>query len=167
MYRWEGHLSAIKNAQEIFGSVHVTTHLIVGLGESESDAMEFLFEMDSIGVRVGLFAFTPVDGTALAEQKPPEIGSYRRIQILRNLIARKKITRDQVEIDAQKHIRFLIPYNELKEIISSSVIFQVSGCPGCNRPYYNERPSGPMYNYPRPLSKDEITTAIKEAGLVN
>ncbi|MCW3977503.1 MAG: radical SAM protein, partial [Candidatus Bathyarchaeota archaeon] len=36
-----------------------------------------------------------------------------------------------------------------------------SGCPGCNRPYYNERPGGPLYNYPRQPLPDEIR-AIKE-----
>ena len=34
--------------------------------------------------------------------------------------------------------------------------FQTVGCPGCNRPYYNERPSGPLYNYPRDLTMEEL-----------
>ena len=33
--------------------------------------------------------------------------------------------------------------------------FQTSGCPGCNRPYYNERPGRTMFNYPRPLTPEE------------
>jgi len=42
----------------------------------------------------------------------------------------------------------------------------VTGCDGCNRPYYNERPRGPMYNYPRPLNKKEVLAAIQETQLV-
>jgi len=38
--------------------------------------------------------------------------------------------------------------------------FQTSGCPGCNRPYYNERPGGFIYNYPRPLSAAETAAAL-------
>jgi len=41
--------------------------------------------------------------------------------------------------------------------------FRTSGCPGCNRPYYNERPSGPFYNYPRGLTEEE---ARREARLL-
>ncbi|HDI74230.1 MAG TPA: hypothetical protein ENF57_04430 [Candidatus Korarchaeota archaeon] len=26
--------------------------------------------------------------------------------------------------------------------------FLTSGCPSCNRPFYNERPRGPIYNFP-------------------
>jgi biotin synthase-related radical SAM superfamily protein len=40
--------------------------------------------------------------------------------------------------------------------------FQTSGCPDCNRPFYNEQPSGPLYNYPRPLTASEAGQAIQE-----
>ena len=40
--------------------------------------------------------------------------------------------------------------------------FQTSGCPDCNRPFYNEQPSGPFYNYPRPLTATETARAIEE-----
>jgi biotin synthase len=32
-----------------------------------------------------------------------------------------------------------------------------SGCPNCNRPYYNETPSGPILNYPFVPDKDALT----------
>ena len=44
--------------------------------------------------------------------------------------------------------------------------FQTSGCPGCNRPYYNERPGHVPYNYPRPLNADEAAEALRATGLV-
>jgi biotin synthase-related radical SAM superfamily protein len=34
--------------------------------------------------------------------------------------------------------------------------FLTSGCADCNRPFYNEKPSGPIYNYPRKLTTQEI-----------
>jgi len=40
--------------------------------------------------------------------------------------------------------------------------FRTSGCPDCNRPFYNERPSGPLYNYPRPLTTEEAARAIQD-----
>jgi len=43
----------------------------------------------------------------------------------------------------------------LKNIIENSNTFMTTGCPGCNRPYYTSKPSGPIYNYPRNLNKTE------------
>jgi biotin synthase-related radical SAM superfamily protein len=42
--------------------------------------------------------------------------------------------------------------------------FQTSGCPDCNRPFYNEQPGGPLYNYPRPLTAGEVARAIQDMG---
>jgi biotin synthase len=49
----------------------------------------------------------------------------------------------------------------LQRIVETGTPFLTSGCPGCNRPYYNERPGGPLYNYPRQPLPDEIRE-IKE-----
>jgi biotin synthase len=45
---------------------------------------------------------------------------------------------------------------DLEPVLGDGVAFMTTGCPGCNRPFYNERPSGPFYNYPRPLTEEEI-----------
>ncbi|MFW9978845.1 MAG: radical SAM protein [Candidatus Thorarchaeota archaeon] len=165
-YTWEGHIAAIKEAQTIFGKDNVTTHLIVGMGESEDEIVKFLFDMQDLAVRVGLFAFTPVEGTNFEKIPQPDLGRYRRVQILRNLMTRGKVSKEEVFIDALGKIAFAKDEKELRTLLSSGVAFQVSGCPGCNRPYYNERPRGPMYNYPRQLSEEECEQALSESGLV-
>jgi biotin synthase-related radical SAM superfamily protein len=53
----------------------------------------------------------------------------------------------------------------LHEILADGVAFQTSGCPDCNRPFYNERPGGPMYNYPEPLTSQQIKAAIEELSV--
>jgi biotin synthase len=53
-------------------------------------------------------------------------------------------------------VDFGVPILKLEKTIESGNPFYTSGCPHCNRPYYNERPSGPMYNYPRPILPEEI-----------
>jgi biotin synthase len=50
------------------------------------------------------------------------------------------------------------------EAIDSGVPFLTSGCPGCNRPYYNERPGGPLYNFPRQLLPEEIEETKRILG---
>lgn len=166
-YTWKGHMKAIEEAQRVFGKSKVTTHLIVGLGERERQVSEFLFRMNEMGIRVALFAFTSIKGTALEERSQPDLGMYRRIQILRELIVKNKINKSQVSFNEDGQIQFNIDSPLLRESISSGSAFRVTGCAGCNRPYYNERPRGPMFNYPRPLEEEEVERAPREAGLVN
>jgi biotin synthase len=61
-----------------------------------------------------------------------------------------------------KIVGFGLLTDDLVAIIESGVPFQTSGCPDCNRPYYNEKPSGPIYNYPTALNRKEIETAKKQ-----
>ena len=44
-YRWESHRKGLEDALKIFGEGNVTTHLIIGLGETEKEASDFIMEM--------------------------------------------------------------------------------------------------------------------------
>ena len=44
---------------------------------------------------------------------------------------------------------------DLERVITQTDAFLTSGCPGCNRPYYTSRPTGPIYNYPKKLNERE------------
>lgn len=136
----------------------IATHLIIGLGETEEEAVRFLDMCRQLGVTVGLFAFTPVRGTALAERQPPSIGAYRRVQIAHWLI-KSGCGIDCFRFEEGRLIDCPHP------LAIEGQAFETSGCPDCNRPYYNERPGGVMYNYPRPLSAQEIQQAVAESGL--
>ena len=59
----------------------ISTHLIAGLGESEEELLRLAAEMMGIGVTCGLFAFTPIPGTRMADVSPPPLDSYRRVQV--------------------------------------------------------------------------------------
>jgi biotin synthase len=48
---------------------------------------------------------------------------------------------------------------------ASGESFQTSGCPDCNRPYYNEQPGSIPYNYPRPLTAKEAIQAVQAMEL--
>ena len=165
-YRWENHNQALKDALAVFGKGRVTTHLIVGLGESEFEAAKFVVEMYQMDVSVGLFAFTNIKGTSLEDHPTPNLESYRRIQVVRHLVSRGELTLDQIAEDSEGQISLNVNPSILRQALSSGEAFQVTGCKGCNRPFYNERPRGPMYNYPRKLTVDEIQQAIEETELV-
>jgi len=165
-YNMERQLTLLGEAVKIFGKGMVTTHLIVGLGESEREMVEIIQKCVDMGVLPALFAFTPVAGTSLKNLKQPPIQQYRRIQLARHLIFHGIARVEAISFDVNGCITdFGVEKQTLKRIISSGEPFRTSGCPDCNRPYYNEKPSGPIYNYPRPLSKGEIAKIFEELAL--
>ncbi len=165
-YRWDSHIESLRKALEIFGEGRVTTHLIIGLGETEAEALDFLKSMYNMGVSVGLFAFTAIRGTALERQPQPDMAKYRRIQVARYLLANALLPASKILIGDDGKIRLDADQGWIHEVIGSGEPFRTSGCVGCNRPYYNERPSGPLYNYHRALTEDELVQALTESELV-
>ncbi len=124
----------IKEAAQLFPG-KTATHLIAGLGESEDEMQGLMRLLHRMGVGIGLFAFTPVKGTPMESMPQPGIGYYRRLQAYNYELWHGKLTSDA---------------------------FRTSGCPSCNRPYYNESPAGTIYNYPRELTEDEYERCRKE-----
>ncbi len=156
-YEWRKHIKILDYAVSVFGEKKVSTHLIIGLGETEEEAIDFLQMMIDLEITPGLFAFTPVKGTRLENRTQPAIDAYRRIQIGRYLIANNLSTRQQMLFDSEgKLCDFGLDSKKIVKIVESGKPFLTSGCPDCNRPYYNERPRGSPYNYPRLPSFREI-----------
>lgn len=141
----------------------VATHLIVGLGESEEEMVETLISCLREGITVGLFAFTPIHGTAWEARPAPSLDRYRRIQVAHYLL-KQGYGSDVVVCRQGRICGFKVP--SLHSVLKDGKAFQTSGCPNCNRPYYNERPGGVMYNYPRPLTAAEVEQAIRECGVL-
>ncbi len=137
----------------------VGTHLITGLGETEKEMTELLTGIVRNDIPVGLFAFTPCRGTRMEKSPPPSISQYRRIQIAKYLISEGR-EEDVTYDDYGKISSFGLEDSELHRIPPD--IFETQGCEGCNRPYYNERPAGRPYNYPRPLTDEEFQTELRE-----
>jgi biotin synthase-related radical SAM superfamily protein len=163
-YRWKKQFRMLKEALYIFGEGNVSTHLMVGLGETEREMVRMIQECINIGVLPALFAFTPIRGTRMQDIKPPPIQKYRRIQTARFLILSKASKFESMRF-AQGHLTdFGISGNVLRRIIGDGEAFRTSGCPDCNRPYYNERPTGPLYNYPSKPEPEEILEIEKQIG---
>jgi lipoyl synthase len=157
VYCWERQFALLEMALRVFGKGNVSTHLIVGLSETEHEAAGFVQRCVDMGVLPALFAFTPVRGTALEKNLPPSLESYRRVQLARYLIVQGTARLEQMMFDdSGKIINFGAESAKLEKIISSGKPFQTSGCPDCNRPFYNEKPSGPLYNYPEEISKKDL-----------
>jgi len=139
----------------------LSTHLIVGLGETEHEFVDRLQTLADLGIGVGLFAFTPLAGTPMVGQAPPNLAVYRRMQVARWLVIGRQMNSSQFSygVDGQLVV-YGIPLAQLRVLLQDGYAFRTSGCADCNRPYYNERPGGVMYNYPRPLDAAESTREV-------
>ena len=163
-YNWESHIQALECARVVFGN-RVSTHLIAGLGESEEEMVRAIQLLHDRGITIGLFAFTPIAGTALSGRPQPDVSSYRRIQLAKFLITSNMSRGELMHFDDGRIVEFRVEQDVLNRIVASGEPFRASGCPDCNRPFYNESPRGPIYNYPRKPASKEIEKIKTELGL--
>ncbi|MCX8095475.1 MAG: radical SAM protein [Caldisericia bacterium] len=142
----------ILNANKIFKN-KISTHIIVGLGESDKDILNLYKIFIDNGIIVALFSFTPIEGTLCERISPPSLLRYRKIQIATKLIE-KGFSISQFEFDEENYLKRIpeISIDLLKDLNP----FITRGCPFCTRPYYNERPKGDLYNYPYPLTDKDF-----------
>jgi biotin synthase-related radical SAM superfamily protein len=149
-FTWKNHLHALESAITIFGSNQTTTHIMVGLGEKEDDVIKCIQQLTDKGITIGLFPFTPLPGTLLAQHARPSLAQYRRLQLAHYLIKHNIVRAEQMTFSSseRKLIDFGLTPDILKKVILNGEAFQTTGCPSCNRPFYTERPSGPLYNFP-------------------
>ena len=165
-YIWEKQRKALEEAVQSFGKGRVTTHLIAGLGETEKEIISMIQWCVDLGVYPSLFAFTPIPGTALGNRPQPALGYYRRVQVARHLIVHGKTRYENMTFNKDgRFINLGVPKEQVWEVIKTGSPFLTSGCPGCNRPYYNERPGGPMYNYPRQPLPEEVLVIEKQIDI--
>jgi len=159
---WTERFTLLSEAAEKFPG-HMATHLIVGLGESEEEMVRCLQAVYDKGITVALFAFTPIKGTRMERVKQPEMSHYRRVQVAHDLIRSGLARAERFQFREGQLRDFGISVDELQEKRGGEP-FQTSGCTGCNRPYYNETPGEELYNYPKPLTTEEIEAAWAHVG---
>jgi biotin synthase len=167
-YTWKKRQKALQEAVNVFGEGFVGTHLIVGLGETEKQLCQTIQWCVDSEIKPALFAFTPIKGTPLEKKQQPELAHYRRIQVAHHLLVEKTITVDKMKFDKKGQITgFGVTQQYLMKLLETGEPFLTSGCPDCNRPYYNEKPRGPFYNYPRCLLPKELEKEKRCFGCLN
>ncbi|MFO8051195.1 MAG: radical SAM protein, partial [Thermoplasmatota archaeon] len=152
---WDEVWNSMDEALSIFGKGMASTHLIIGLGETDREVFDVMERCLVKGVLLSLFAYTPMKGTSFYADPPP-LGRYRAMQVVRHLVIQEGIL-DGFRFDEKEK---LVGVPEMDSISGSA--FMTRGCPDCNRPYYNERPRGPIYNHPRKPSGKEVEKALRD-----
>ena len=146
-YTWERHAASMRQALEVFGRGNVFTYLIVGLGESDEEALRFMADFKDMGAVVALHSFTAVPGLDIVGAHTPTIARYRGIQLARHLIFEKGASLRNFEFKDGALDR-IVGFPDLAAVIRSEEPYLTTGCPDCSRPFYTERANGPLYNVP-------------------
>lgn len=147
-FSWEKAMRMIDVAVKILGKGFVTCHLIYGIGDSDKEFLELVEKLYWKGVCASVFAFTPMRGTAMENEAPPPISRYRALQLAHYLITSGKASTQDLVFEEGALVGINIDRKTVKRSVQSGAPFVTRGCPGCNRPFYNETVGGPWYNYP-------------------
>jgi len=158
-FSWDRYHAFLDEIVDVFGTGSV--HLIVGIGDTDEDLVRKIQEAHDRGCTVALFAFTPVRGARL-DLPAPNAGRYRALQLARYLIISNRARIDDMAFAEGRLTRIDVAPNVIERALEIGTPFRTSGCPDCNRPLYNERPGGTMYNYAAPLTEDEKSLAREE-----
>lgn len=135
-YSWSTYWRFIEKAVDVFGEGNVYVHLVTGLGESLLEVVSVMKKIHSIGARIALFNYVDETGRTRVD-----LVYYRLVQLARYMIE-SGLDPDTYIDYSERKIRREIPLGDIYRA------FYTSGCPDCNRPFYNENPSGPLYNIP-------------------
>jgi biotin synthase len=170
-HKWETYWQILKDAVDVFGRDKAGAHLIVGLGETESEMIETIQRVRDIGANTHLFSFYPEQGSLLEDRCSCDVGQYRRVQLARYLIDNKLSRAEQMKFDnTGRVVSFGMNGNQLDEIIDSGKPFQTSGCPGktmdgaCNRPFGDGPPSD-IRSFPFKLNKQDVKKVRKQMNM--
>lgn len=148
-YSWQIYWKFIEKAIEVFGRNNVYVHLIVGLGETLAEMVRTIKNIYGLGARVALFNYVDEKGVSQIS-----ITYYRLVQLARYMVE-NGLNPDEY-IDYEKQV--LVREPEL-DILQA---FYTSGCPSCNRPFYNEKPSGPLYNIPSERALSTYVNSLRK-----
>ncbi|MFC1924761.1 radical SAM protein [Chloroflexota bacterium] len=172
-HKWDKYWRTVEESVEVFGRYEVGIHLIVGLDETEEDAIKTIQQAYNMGALTHLFSFFSEEGSLMQDQPQPPVGKYRRVQLARYLINKGMITVNKITFDNEGRVTgFGIDKDVCDKIIDTGLPFMTSGCAGktlenaCNRPFSNCTPYqayiGELRNYPFIPAEEDIKIIRKQ-----
>ncbi len=158
-HSWNKYWDTLRDTIDVFGAVNTGVHLMIGIGETERDAVAIMQWIHELGSDTHLFSFFPEPGSAMEHDPQPGIGKYRRIQLAREAIHQCISSMDGMNFNNRNQlVDFGVPQERLDKLISEGNAFLTQGCKDrngfitCNRPYSNCTPfqaaKGELRNYP-------------------
>ncbi|MGI9363732.1 MAG: radical SAM protein [Rhizobiaceae bacterium] len=155
-HSWNKYWEILLDARDVFGPQKFGAHIIIGMGETEFEALNLVQKLVDIGGHSHMFCFFPEKGSLMDHLPATPRDQWRRVQLGRYLIDYYDKRVDDMSFDESGRVSdFGMPKAELEAIIDSGIAFRTSGCPGkfaedisaCDRPYGDSPPSD-IASYP-------------------
>jgi biotin synthase-related radical SAM superfamily protein len=149
-HTWRKYWEILHIAREVFGPQNFGAHIIIGMGETEREALELVQQLVDLGGHSHMFCFFPEKGSLMDHLPATPRDQWRRVQLARYLIDYAAVRIEQMRFDERgRVIDYGVAPESLERIIGEGVAFRTSGCPGkfredvsaCDRPYGDSPPS--------------------------
>jgi len=149
-HKWQKYWEVLLAAREVFGPRKFGAHIIIGMGETEIEALTLVQQLVDLGGHSHMFCFFPEKGSLMDHLPATPRDQWRRVQLARYLIDYAGIRVEQMRFDELgRVVEFGLPRKELDAVIDAGIAFRTSGCPGkfrddvsaCDRPYGDSPPS--------------------------
>ena len=173
-HTWKKYWEILMDAREIFGPQKFGAHVIIGMGETEHDALTLIQQLVDLGGHSHLFCFFPEKGSLMDHLPATPRDQWRRVQLARYLIDYRGVNVKAMRFDDRgRVVDFGLPQPELDAIIDAGTAFRTSGCPGkfaedvsaCDRPYGDSPPSN-IASYPFAPNKGDVRKIRRQLKIV-
>ncbi len=172
-HKWQKYWDILLAAREVFGPQKFGAHIIIGMGETEHDALQLVQQLVDLGGHSHLFCFFPEKGSLMDHLPATPRDQWRRVQLARYLMDYAGMRIEQMRFDEQGRVAdYGLPRAELDAIIDAGIAFRTSGCPGkfredvsaCDRPYGDSPPSD-IASFPFQPNGRDLQVIRRQLGL--
>ncbi|MCP5397110.1 MAG: radical SAM protein [Sphingomonadaceae bacterium] len=155
-HNWKKYWEILEDARDIFGAQKFGAHVIIGMGETEFEALSLIQKLVDMGGHSHLFCFFPEKGSLMDHLPATPRDQWRRVQLARYMIDYCGARVENMRFDDQGRVTdYGLPGAEVDMIIDTGIAFRTSGCPGkfqedisaCDRPY-GDSPVSDIASYP-------------------
>ncbi len=172
-HTWKKYWEIMEDAKDIFGPKKFGAHIIIGMGETEFEALSLVQQIVDMGGHSHMFCFFPEKGSLMDHLPATPRDQWRRVQLARYMIDYCGVKVEQMGFDSEGRVTdFGVPNNELSNIIDAGIAFRTSGCPGkfqddisaCDRPYGDSPVSDPA-SLPFQPNKTDLRKIRRQLGM--
>ncbi len=155
-HTWKKYWEILNDARDIFGPKKFGAHIIIGMGETEFEALNLVQQIVDMGGHSHMFCFFPEKGSLMDHLPATPRDQWRRVQLARYMIDYCDVRVEHMAFDENgRVVGYGLPKAEVEMIVEGGIAFRTSGCPGkfaedisaCDRPY-GDSPVSDIASYP-------------------
>ncbi|MGB5492157.1 MAG: radical SAM protein, partial [Woeseiaceae bacterium] len=121
-HKWSKYWEIMLEARDIYGPQKFGAHIIVGMGETESEVLKVVQEIVDLGGHSHMFCFFPEQGSLMDHLPATPRDQWRRVQLARYLIDYRGVRVEQMRFDELGRVTdYGISGSELAEIVDAGI----------------------------------------------